>query len=233
MTKIQTALGRNFKALLLRDFESLSDTAVGQLVQDSVRNWLDKYVNELDGSEMTTSIHSNNLRTAAGFSAYNARLTYLLGKATLLSSYQRRCIVRTQIIEYGAVCEAMLLDLVHSVGVTNRPHGVRPLKDAREKTIDWSNGGLFRTKPNSSAFKYRADFVWLISVAASIDASAFGGTMNAQLNKLRERRNLIHNATAKTHRYTDDLDAARNARSVAVELCDRCQEFKRQHRLPR
>ena len=237
MANIQTSLGKNLRKLLSTDTDiaGLSDTAAGQSVVDSVRIWLDKYLEDFNGSELTISIYSENLRAAVDFSAYNARLTYLLGKVTLLSSQQRRCIVRTQIIEYGAICEGILLDLIQSVGTTDKPSGKRPAYEDRPhnaKRIDWALDGLFRTKPGSSEFVYRAGFAWLIDVAAGINAAAFGGVMKARLTRLRRRRNLIHNATANHQRYTDDLDAAKDARESAVDLAQRCLKFKQRHRLP-
>lgn len=225
MTRIQTALGKNAKARLSTDSCDVSDVAAGQIVVDAVQAWIGRYIKEIDGSELTTSIYSENLRTAANLSAYNARLAYLLGKATILKSYQRKCIVRTQIIEYGAVCEAILLDLIQSIGKNDRPRRKRPMADARGGTIDWSRDGLLHSGMD-------ARFSWLINLAAKIDRTLFGGTMKTRLHELRELRNLIHSATAKRERYTADLDAAKIARAIAVDLRDSCVQFKQKHQLP-
>lgn len=234
MKKIQSAVGKNLQEHLGTSRIMLSDTAVGQAVIDSVHQWMAIYLSDDDGSDLTTSIFSNNLRGAASFSAYNARITYLLGKVTLLPSNQRRCLVRTQIIEYGAICEAILLDLLQCIGMRNRPAGARVLKDAKGAPVDWTKGGLFRTKPNSpSTLFHDIKFEWMIRKAAEINV--FDAGLHTRLTHLRQRRNLIHNATPKGERYTDDLDSARTARSIAEDLRDDCIAYKRTHglQLPR
>ena len=163
--KIQGALGKNAKTMNpAMDFSTTTYSDIGQVIVDSMNVYLETYLNVDDGSALVACIHSKNLRDSAQFSARSARIAYLLGKATILGEDSRKGIVRTQIIEYGAVAEAILLDLVQSVGIQNIPAGVRPHQDTKGSTIDWTSDGLFSTSPPGSRnLKYRYDFNWLIN----------------------------------------------------------------------
>lgn len=229
--KIQGALGKNAKTDS-PDFEfakeSYSD--IGQIILDSTRKYLDTYLKKDDGSSLTTSIFSQNLRESAKFSAKSARIAYLLGKASLLGEHERKGIVRTQIIEYGAVCEAILLDLIQSIGANNLPLHARPDKDTRNNTIDWESGGLFSTIKNKpTIMKYRFDFKWLIDKATKV--GAIDKNLNKRASHLRKSRNLVHPVIPTAQRYTDDIQNSRAARDTTIAIRDACKKFKETHGL--
>ncbi|MFS0826641.1 hypothetical protein [Pseudomonas phoenicis] len=229
--KIQGALGKNAKTEK-PDFEFSKEnySDIGQIILDSTRKYLDTYLKKDDGSSLTTSIFSENLRESANFSAKSARIAYLLGKATLLGEYERKGIVRTQIIEYGAVCEAILLDLIQSIGVNNIPLNARPGKDAKHNIIDWDTGGLFSViKIKSTTMKYRFDFKWLIGQATKVEA--IDNNLNKRLSHLRKSRNLVHPVIPTAQRYTDDIKNSRSARDTTIAVRDACTQFKAKHGL--
>ncbi|WP_281211658.1 hypothetical protein [Pseudomonas fulva] len=229
--KIQGALGKNAKTDK-PDFEfakeSYSD--IGQIILDSTRKYLDTYLKKDDGSSLTSSIFSENLRESAKFSAKSARISYLVGKASLLGEHERKGIVRTQIIEYGAVCEAILLDLIQSIGANNRPLHKRPNKDNKKNTIDWKSGGLFSTIKNKpAAMKYYFDFRWLIEQATKV--GAIDKNLNKRTTHLRKSRNLVHPVIPTAQRYTDDIQNSRAARETTIAVRDACIAFKEKHGL--
>ncbi|MBP2081683.1 MULTISPECIES: hypothetical protein [Pseudomonas] len=229
--KIQGALGKNAKTHK-PDFEfakeSYSD--IGQIILNSTRKYLDTYLKQDDGSSLTTSIFSQNLRESAKFSAKSARIAYLLGKGSLLGEHERKGIVRTQIIEYGAVCEAILLDLIQSVGANNLPIDARPSRDVKNNPIDWESGGLFSTIKNKPAImKYRFDFKWLIEKSTQI--GAIDKNLNKRVSHLRKSRNLVHPVIPTAQRYTDDIQNSRAARDTAIAVRDACTAFKEKHGL--
>ncbi|MCA9182798.1 MAG: hypothetical protein KDA51_15160, partial [Planctomycetales bacterium] len=171
------------------------------------------------------------LRDSAAFSARSARISYLLGKATLLGIDDRRGVVRSQIIEYGAVAEAILLDLVQSVGVNDKPGASRPTTDLKGTAIDWANAGLFSMRaPPSKKLKFKFDFNWLISQAARLNA--IDGNLEVRLHWLRESRNLVHPVIPTAQRYKDDVDSSRKARNIVIATRDACLSYKTLHALP-
>ncbi len=198
---------------------------------DSVGEYVDAYLAQDDGAALVSSIFSKNLKDSALFSAKAARIAYLLGKAILLGESERKGIVRTQVIEYGAVSEAILLDLIQSVGVHDKPTGLRPLQDIKNKPIDWANGGLFCVLPsNPRVMKYRFDFKWLISEAVRI--GAIDTNLNKRVSWLRKSRNLVHPVIPTAQRYKDDVGSARAARDTVMAVRDACEAYKRLHGLP-
>lgn len=132
--RVQIALGKNAKINHPQTLaQDPKDIATGQMIVDAVTKYLSTYLSLEDGSNLTTSIISDNLATSASFSAKSARLAYLLGKVSLLGPQDIKGIVRTQIIEYGSVAEAILLDLIQSIGIHDSPAGKRPTHDASKK----------------------------------------------------------------------------------------------------
>jgi hypothetical protein len=230
--KIQAALGKNAKT----DHPDIFDASatypkVGQAIVDSVNGYLDWGLNHDDGSDLVRSIHSLNLRESALFSAKSARMAYLLGKATILDEQSRKGVVRTQVIEYGAVAEAILLDLVQSVGKNNKPGGARPNNDAKGRPVNWAGDGLFtRARPNSVAMRHWFDFRWLIDEANRL--RVINAQVKARANWLRQSRNLVHPVIPTAQRYTDDIDSSKKAREIVIELRDAVLAYKAAHGLP-
>jgi hypothetical protein len=224
--KIQRALGRNAKTNAPSlAFASATYDDIGQIVVDSMGEYLTWGLGHDDGSALVTSIHSPNLRESALFSARNARIAYLLGKATLLGESERKGIVRTQIIEYGAVAEAILLDLIQCVGMQNKPPGIRPTTDSKGQAMLWADDGLLSRKtPNSTAMRYRFDLHWLINQAHRI--KAIDSNLKSRIDWLRQSRNLVHPVIPTPQRYTDDVGSSRRARENIIALRDACATFK-------
>jgi hypothetical protein len=226
--KVQRALGRNARA----SSGSLAANApledVGQAILEATKLYIRTYQTERDGSELTTSIFSRNLRCAAQFSARNARTAYLLAKMTLLTSEDRRGVVRTQIIEYGAVAEAILLDVVQAVGVRNSPAGMRPPADRNGMHIAWHRGGILAAQKGRMRYWYTFD--WLINQASRI--GVVDPPLRKRLHSLRLSRNLVHPAMPISARYTDDLSEGRYAKNVVSDTRDACLAFKATHGLP-
>lgn len=232
LTKIQFTLGKNaVKAAPSVFVPGAALTTVGQAVLEGVRKYLGYGLTLADGSELVSSIHSANLRKSAKFSARTARAAYILGKVTLLQEELRKGIVRTQIIEYGAVAEAILLDAVQSIGVHDKPVGLRPLQDARKKTISWRGDALFtRDAPGSSRLKAAVEFLWLIRESERMNV--IDSTLSKRAHWLRAGRNLVHPVIPTPQRYSADIESAKRARAVVESLRDSVVAFKAKHGLP-
>ncbi len=201
---------------------------------DSMTKYFATYLEHDDGSSLTESIFSPNLKASAAFSAKSARMAYLLGKASLLDATLIKGVIRTQMLEYGAVCEAILLDIVQAVGINNKPPNSRPLKDKTPKDakiIDWAGDGLFTVIPSKpSVMQYKFDFIWLIDVAYEL--RVFDKNLRDRLHNLRKSRNLVHPVLPTFDRYSGNLASGYASRETVVALRDACLKFKRYHGLP-
>lgn len=229
--KIQSSLGTNARKKHPLAISNLaSATQIGQAIMDSCNEYLSWYLNLDDGSSLVQSIFSQNLRNSALFSAKNARISYLLGKVMLLDEHTRKGIVRNQVIEYGAVAEAILLDVVQSIGKNDVPCGTRPTKDKRNRTINWSSDGLLaQRRRNSSEMLYRYDFKWLIDQAKRLDV--IDANLERRINWLRKSRNLVHPVIPTASRYSNDVHSSKTSRDIVVELRDSVMSFKSKHSL--
>ncbi|MDI4634036.1 hypothetical protein J7U46_13340 [Pelomonas sp. V22] len=224
--KIQRALGRNAKRLSTNiDLSKATHENFGQVVVDSIQNYLNWALALDDGSTLVNSIYSANLRESAAFSARSARITYLLGKVSLLDAAGRKGLVRAQIIEYGAIAEAILLDLIQCIGMQNKPIGLRPAVDKVGQPMPWTDDGLFTLRAaNTTSLRYQYDLNWLISQARRV--GAIDVNLKRRLDWLRKSRNLVHPVIPTSQRYTDDLDSGRQARNAVVDVRDASIAFK-------
>lgn len=229
--KVQRALGRKFHKLQGSSATNAQAEATGDRILTAFRAQISYRLSEDNGSDLVSSIHSDNLRNSAAFASRGARLTYLLGKVTLLSPLNRKHVVRAQIMEYGSVCEAILLDVVQSVGKHNAPGGARPRTCNWGKSIDWSAQGLFTADPDKPNQLYHGiTFSWLIQRCYAF--GVFRTQLNDDIHQLRLARNLVHPVIPASSRYRSDLDAARNARRVVERTRDAAIAFKHLHGLP-
>jgi hypothetical protein len=232
--KIQGALGKNAK-VANPDFEFSKNTYsdIGQVVVDSLDEYLKSYLAYDDGEDLTTSIYSKNLSLSAKFSSRSARVSYLLGKASFLDGIDIKGIIRTQMMEYGSVCEAILIDMVQAIGIHNKPGGARPEKDSGGKTtIDWSEKGLFTLETAGKLrLKHSFTFLWLIDQCYKL--KVIDSNLRERLHNLRKSRNLVHPIIPTSERYSGSLASARAAKETVMALRDACIAFKDDHDLPR
>ncbi|RMO82507.1 hypothetical protein ALQ33_200144 [Pseudomonas syringae pv. philadelphi] len=231
--KIQGALGKNAKLANPEfDFAKNTYSDIGQVVVDSLGEYLKSYLAYEDGEDLTTSIYSENLSLSAKFSSRSARISYLLGKASFLDKVDIKGIIRTQMMEYGSVCEAILIDMVQTIGINNKPAGVRPKKDGKSKTIDWAKQGLFTLGVyGESSLKHSFTFSWLIDQCYKLKVIDLN--LRERLHNLRKNRNLVHPIIPTSKRYSGSLLSARAAKETVMALRDACIVFKEVHDLPR
>jgi hypothetical protein len=149
----------------------------------------------------------------------------------LLDEQTRKGVVRNQVIEYGAVAEAILLDIVQSVGKNNSPAGTRPTRDKKNRTINWAGDGLLaQRRRNSSVMLHRYDFKWLIDQAKRL--SVIDSNLEGRVNWLRRSRNLVHPVIPTASRYSNDISSSKTSRDIVLELRDSAVEYKLNNSLP-
>lgn len=136
-------------------------------------------------------------------------------------------------MEYGSVCEAILIDMVQAIGINNKPVGVRPKKDSGgARAIDWSKKGLFTLETaGKSKLKHSFTFLWLIDQCYSL--KVVDSNLRERLHNLRKSRNLVHPIIPTSERYSGSLASARAAKETVMALRDACIVFKDCHGLPR
>ena len=130
-------------------------TAVSDFAKSDLRT-----VDQLKISEFS-HISDHKMRDSLAITFYGARWIYKLGLALLVRDHEQLAHVRTQIMDYGAVCEGLLSDSILHALQTNRLTGQKyqfgdPTNLARP--IRWNVS-------NQLALISKQSFFWLIEVA--------------------------------------------------------------------
>jgi hypothetical protein len=125
-----------------------------------------------------------DLRNALAQTHYGTRWLYKLGLALLVDGDESSAHVRTQIIDYGSVCESLLKD---SVG-----HGIRGghFTGIAHTTSQATRGGNSLNWNNIDKTLKTRDYWWLIEVAQQeriVDAA-----LAQELHRVRKMRNTVH-----------------------------------------
>lgn len=173
--------------LIQEKFGETIITAVSDFAKSDLRT-----VDQLKISEFS-HISDQNMRDSLAITFYGARWIYKLGLALLVRDHEQLAHVRTQIMDYGAVCEGLLSDSILHALQTNRLTGQKyqfgdPTNLARP--IRWNVS-------NQLALISKQSFFWLIEVASEeqiIDQNLF-----AYLHHVRKERNTVH-MRARTHK---------------------------------
>ena len=128
------------------------------------------------------------LRRYVAQTFYGARWLYKLGLGVLVTGDEAIAHVRTQVIDYGSICEALLSDcLLHGIQ-RNAMTGTKYLtKDCRpvggHNAIAW-------TPATAGAEMKNRSFWWFIEVAG--DEAVLTPAQKGSVTRLRKLRNTVH-----------------------------------------
>lgn len=130
-------------------------------------------------------IRDPKLRKKLAETLFGARWLYKLGLVTLATRERRAAHVRAQIVDYSAICEAVLLDAI--------THGV--VSAHLTGTLWRSFRGVPARWPSTTAavrkqIRKERNFFWLIEVGK--DEKVFVAEFAERLHRLREHRNNVH-----------------------------------------
>lgn len=124
---------------------------------------------------------------------YGARWIYKLGLALLVKDAEQMAHVRTQVVDYGAVCEGLLSDALLHALETNRMRGQKyKYADPNnyQRPINWNIQDRLQRLSRQS-------FFWHIEVSG--EARIVNKKLIDALHTMRNERNSIH-MRARTHR---------------------------------
>ena len=160
----------------------------GQVIIDAVSQFasvdLDKPATLEVGS--LSHIGDPQLRRRLAEVLYGARWIYKLGLALLVKNEEQAAHVRAQIVDYAAVCEGILLDMVDHALVSGRLTGQAYLfndPDKHQRPITWVTG---KHKPKLE----HMPLYWFITVAE--EERIITPSCATKLQALRNQRNNVH-----------------------------------------
>lgn len=134
-----------------------------------------------------------NLKRALAETFYGARWIYKVGLALLVKDEEQMAHVRAQILDYGAVSEGLLSDVILHGITTNRMRGQKHrFQDTRQlrRPINWNVQNKLEQLTKQS-------FHWHIEVC--LEENIIGNQIAARLHQMRAERNTIH-LRSRTHR---------------------------------
>lgn len=146
-------------------------------------------VDQLEAAEFS-HVRDARLRRALAQVLYGARWIYKLGLVTLVRNEERAAHVRAQIVDYTAICEALLsycighaIENGHVVGTAHNFSNPDERNPTKRKAIPWGRGS---TESNLR----RQSLWWHARIAREfgiLNKSCFD-----DLDWLREERNAVH-----------------------------------------
>lgn len=205
--------------------ECLEDEAVqlslGQAAVDSIREFAsseEPTVEELQ-VELFKNVRDKRLRRTLAETLCGARWLYRLGLVTLASDVHRAAHVRAQMIDYAAICEAVLLDaLAHGIfrkQLRGSKWGCVFAKNKWIPAVAWPDQ---RYEIDLRIRKSR-NLYWLIEVAA--EEGLVRSRLKRPLHKLRDNRNNVHLAELAAVDEKTGLNMGKEAYRV-MHACIEC-----------
>lgn len=174
-----------------KDIQEQFGSTVIQTIIDFAKSDL-KSVHQLENDEFS-HIDEDDLRKSLALTYYGARWIYKLGLALLIKDEEQMAHVRTQVVDYGSVCEGLLSGcLLHALKkncLRGKKYQYKQLNKTNRrikktgKRINWKVRNPFKQ------LQYQ-NFEWHIEVAA--EEGIINHELKAKLHQMRRQRNTIH-----------------------------------------
>jgi hypothetical protein len=176
----------------------------GQAIINSVAAFARKDLDDVATLSGTLFSHVTDptLRATLAETLYGARWIYKLGLALLVKDEEQMAHVRTQLIDYGAVCEGLLVDLIaHSITRGHMTGERYKFKDVKklQRPINWAVKDI-------QGQVTRQTFFWQIAVAE--EENIISAPTIKRLHSLRDDRNTVHMAARTFKAYLGRSHAA-------------------------
>lgn len=160
----------------------------GQTIIDAVRSFARADLDDADKLETSLFAHVSepDLRRNLAETLYGARWIYKLGLALLVRDEEQLAHVRTQIVDYSAVCEGLLSSMLHHALTRQILRGRKyRFNDIRGLTgpINWNVSNTLNQLKKRS-------FYWMIEVAA--EENVISSSLTQHLHSMRTLRNTVH-----------------------------------------
>jgi hypothetical protein len=186
----------------------------GQTIIDAFAGFARADLENVAALEARLFHHVSNapLKRRLAETLYGARWIYKLGLALLVANEEQMAHVRSQILDYGAVCEGLLHDMIdHAlrVGMTGTRY---TYKNPRLLT------GPYPTTPTQIT---NQSFFWMIEVAK--DEHIINHNLYLALDRLRLERNTVH---VHARGYRAFLNTSRWAFGLVERVARQTQGWK-------
>jgi hypothetical protein len=160
----------------------------GQTIIDAIRSFARADLEGADSLESSLFAHVSepDLRRNLAETLYGARWIYKLGLALLVKDEEQLAHVRTQIVDYSAVCEGLLSSMLHHALSKQILSGRKyRFNDTQRLTrpINWNVSNTLEQLKKRS-------FYWMIEVAD--EERIISSQLARHLHRMRQSRNTVH-----------------------------------------
>ncbi len=219
-----------YGALVQHHGETILPTIQEQFGQAAIDAFVDfcradiRPVPDLEANEFS-HVSNPDLRRYLAQTFYGARWLYKLGLGVLVQGDEGIAHVRTQVIDYGSICEALLSDCVLHGIQRNAMNGNKYLtKDCRPVSGRNAIGWVPATAP--AEMKNRS-FWWLIEVAG--EEAVLTPAQKGSVTKLRKLRNTVHITELATTQATYYRTLAKSALRTVHDTIAATRAYKLAH----
>lgn len=176
-------------------------------------------------AEHFSHIDDSHLRRALAETMYGARWLYALGIVTLVKGMERNAHVRVQVIDYSAICEALLGAMTkHALAKGHMGGSAYLFMDPPRNTRALRTP---LTAANADRELRRRSFYWLIEVAK--DEGIIEGAAAKMLHRLRRDRNSVHLLEHAAHGQRYYLDKGRAVKQTLNQTIEDTKAWRATH----
>lgn len=196
--------------------------AFGESIISAIREFAKEDMESV--AELQTSylshVADHQLKKSLAETLYGARWIYKLGLALLVQDEEQMAHVRCQLIDYAAVCEGVLFDMILHAMKKRIMRGAKHKYDdpnRQLRPITWPVG-------RERSVLGKRSLWWLIEIAA--DETIVKASLQTRLHWLRNQRNTVHIGSRTHHAF---LNTSKKAFDIMGDLFRETRSWKTAH----
>lgn len=191
----------------------------GETIIDAIRSFARADIEDADSLEgsLFTHISEPDLRKNLAETLYGARWIHKLGLALLVKDEEQLAHVRTQVVDYSAVCEGLLSSMLHHALIRQILNGRKyQFNDTQRlaRPINWNVSNTLNQLK-------RRSFYWMIEVSA--EERIISTTLAQHLHAMRQLRNTVHLRERNQRAF---LGTSKTLFKTVLDCCAETQAWK-------
>ena len=191
----------------------------GQTIIDAIRSFARADLEDADSLESSLFAHVSepDLRRNLAETLYGARWIYKLGLALLVKDEEQLAHVRTQIVDFSAVCEGLLSSMLHHALTRQILRGSKYRFNDTQRLRNPINWNVSNTLEQLK----KRSFYWMIEVA--VEEKIISSKLARHLHGMRQSRNTVHLRERNQRAF---LGTSRSLFKTVLDCCNETKTWK-------